>query len=220
MIKKYLCSKLKHVRVIWLTNSSQVFFYLIKEEQMKTKRDWKTVLIPTVLIPLLLLNMILMVAKIQTGITEDDLKRLEIAKKENTIVFFWGELWRFTTKTRKEQKEQSWLSVQDAKGSEQTFRTKKTALSAMVTGTYGPALLAGYGQNIPNTLFYTEEQMKIIIEQKQVYGKTLFYPVCQTAQIFSSLTKTRTLDRYSLQKIKSLGYSIEVKHQEEPWLSI
>jgi len=56
---------------------------------MKTKRDWTTVLIPTVLIPLLLFNMILMVAKIQTGITEDDLKRLEIAKKENRIVFFW-----------------------------------------------------------------------------------------------------------------------------------
>lgn len=62
--------------------------------------------------------------------------------------------------------------------------------------------------------------MKIIIEQKQVYGKTMYYPVCETAQIFSSLTKTRTLDRYSLQKIKSLGYSIEVKHPEEPWLSI
>lgn len=59
-----------------------------------------------------------------------------------------------------------------------------------------------------------EEQMKIIIEQKQVYGKTLFYPVCQTAQIFSSLTKTRTLDRFQLQKIKSLGYSIELKQQE------
>jgi len=59
---------------------------------MKTKRDWTTVLIPTVLMPLLLLNMILMVAKIQTGITEDDLKRLEIAKKENRIVFFWEAL--------------------------------------------------------------------------------------------------------------------------------
>jgi len=59
---------------------------------MKTKRDWTTVLIATVLIPLLLLNMILMAAKIQTGITEDDLKRLEIAKKENRIVFFWEEL--------------------------------------------------------------------------------------------------------------------------------
>ena len=56
--------------------------------------------------------------------------------------------------------------------------------------------------------------MKIIIEQKQVYGKTLFYPVCQTAQIFSSLTKTRTLNRFQLQKIQGLGYSIELKQQE------
>jgi hypothetical protein len=59
-----------------------------------------------------------------------------------------------------------------------------------------------------------EEQMKIIIEQKQVYGKTLFYPVCQTAKIFSDLTRTKTLDRSQLQKIKSLGYSIELKQQE------
>jgi len=33
-----------------------------------------------------------MATKIQTGITEDDLKRLEIAKKENRIVFFWEAL--------------------------------------------------------------------------------------------------------------------------------
>ena len=56
--------------------------------------------------------------------------------------------------------------------------------------------------------------MKIIIERKQVYGKTLFYPVCQTAEIFSSLTKTRTLDQFQLKKIKSLGYTIELKQQE------
>ena len=64
--------------------------------------------------------------------------------------------------------------------------------------------------------------MKIIIEQKQVYGKTLYYPICETAQIFSSLTKTRTLDRFQLQKIKSLGYSIELKQQELEviWVSI
>ncbi|MFZ8903912.1 MAG: hypothetical protein ACO20I_08250 [bacterium] len=59
--------------------------------------------------------------------------------------------------------------------------------------------------------------MKIIIEQKQVYGKTLFYPVCETAQIFSDLTRTKTLDRSQLQKIKSLGYSIELKQPEVSW---
>lgn len=61
---------------------------------MRTKQrtDWAMVLIPAVLVTLLLVNMVLMVAKIQTGITEDDRKRLEIAKKENRIVFFWEEL--------------------------------------------------------------------------------------------------------------------------------
>ena len=59
--------------------------------------------------------------------------------------------------------------------------------------------------------------MKIIIEQKQVYGKTMFYPVCQTAQIFSDLTRTKTLDRFQLQKIQGLGYSIELKQPEVSW---
>ncbi len=59
---------------------------------MKPKRDWAMVLIPSILIPLLLINMVLMVTKIQTGVTEDDRKRAQIAKEENRIVFFWEEL--------------------------------------------------------------------------------------------------------------------------------
>lgn len=61
---------------------------------MRTKQrtDWAMILIPVVLLTLLLINMVLMVAKIQTGITDEDRKRLEIAKKENRIVFFWEEL--------------------------------------------------------------------------------------------------------------------------------
>ena len=59
---------------------------------METKRNWTRILIPSVLIPLLLINMVLMVAKIQTGITENDRKRAQIAKEENRIVFFWEEL--------------------------------------------------------------------------------------------------------------------------------
>ena len=58
--------------------------------------------------------------------------------------------------------------------------------------------------------------MKIIIEQKQVYGKTLYYPVCETAQIFSNLTRTKTLDRFQLQKIKDLGFDI---HGKDPYLT-
>jgi len=59
--------------------------------------------------------------------------------------------------------------------------------------------------------------VKIIIEQKQVYGKTLYYPICETAQIFSDLTRTKTLDRFQLQKIQGLGYSIELKQPEVSW---
>ena len=58
----------------------------------KQKTDWAMILIPAVLVTMLLINMVLMVAKVQTGFTDDDRKRLEIAKKENRIVFFWEEL--------------------------------------------------------------------------------------------------------------------------------
>lgn len=59
----------------------------------KQRKDWAMVLIPAVLVTLLLINMVLMVVKIQTGITEDDRKRAQIAKEENRIVFFWEEPW-------------------------------------------------------------------------------------------------------------------------------
>lgn len=53
--------------------------------------------------------------------------------------------------------------------------------------------------------------MKILVQIKNVYGNELFYPACEDAKRFALLTNSKTLTRSSLQIIKNLGYTIEVK---------
>ena len=52
--------------------------------------------------------------------------------------------------------------------------------------------------------------MKIQVYIKKVYGNSLAYPVCKTAQAFSSLTGNKTLSRHELTIIKTMGYDIDV----------
>ena len=53
--------------------------------------------------------------------------------------------------------------------------------------------------------------MKTIkIEQRDVYGNRVFYPVCDNAKAFATIAKSKTLTRDTLQKIKALGYEIQV----------
>lgn len=56
--------------------------------------------------------------------------------------------------------------------------------------------------------------MKIIIKKKSVYGKDLYYPLCENSKIFANLTDSKTLTLYSLQLIKQLGYEIEVEQDK------
>jgi len=56
--------------------------------------------------------------------------------------------------------------------------------------------------------------MKIIVEIKTVYGEQKVYPVCSNAQVFADIAGTKTLTEYTLNKIKALGYSIEVQQVE------
>ena len=51
--------------------------------------------------------------------------------------------------------------------------------------------------------------IKVII--KNVYGNELIYPACETSQMFARLTGTKTLSRYAISIIKTLGYSVEVQ---------
>ena len=56
--------------------------------------------------------------------------------------------------------------------------------------------------------------MKITVEARDVYGTTKYYPICDRAKFFASMAKTKTLTLYTLEKIKALGYEIEVKTKE------
>ena len=56
--------------------------------------------------------------------------------------------------------------------------------------------------------------MKVTVEIKEVYGKELIYPVCEKAQTFAMLAKKKTLDRNDIQKIKFLGFEVELKQKE------
>ncbi len=54
--------------------------------------------------------------------------------------------------------------------------------------------------------------MKIMtIELKNVYGKPMAFPVCETAKLFSKLTGRKTFSLSDIKTIKQLGYTVAVK---------
>ena len=52
--------------------------------------------------------------------------------------------------------------------------------------------------------------MKIDVYYKNVYGNDLCYPACYNAVIFTELAGQKTLSAYTLARIKSLGYEVNV----------
>jgi hypothetical protein len=54
--------------------------------------------------------------------------------------------------------------------------------------------------------------MQVIkVEIKQVYGVERIYPACDISKKLNSLMMSKTFNRNDIEKIKSLGYKIEVK---------
>lgn len=51
----------------------------------------------------------------------------------------------------------------------------------------------------------------IRVQIKIVYGNELIYPVCEAAQLFTALTRKKSLDRHDIQLIKDLGYEVIVE---------
>jgi hypothetical protein len=51
----------------------------------------------------------------------------------------------------------------------------------------------------------------IKIKQRDQYGAPVFHPVCDNAQRFARIARTKTLTPDALQLIKALGYQIEVQ---------
>lgn len=52
--------------------------------------------------------------------------------------------------------------------------------------------------------------MLVSIKERNVYGNTLLYPNNETAQKFADLVNKKTFTTIDLEKIKSLGYQIEL----------
>jgi hypothetical protein len=55
---------------------------------------------------------------------------------------------------------------------------------------------------------------KITIERRDQYGAPVFHPVCEQAQLFARIAKTKTLTPETLRAIKSLGYQLEIIHPQ------
>ena len=51
---------------------------------------------------------------------------------------------------------------------------------------------------------------KIQVRVTTKYGKELIYPVCTKAELFAEIAGSTTLTRKVIDKIKALGYEVEV----------
>ena len=53
--------------------------------------------------------------------------------------------------------------------------------------------------------------MELTIEAKDVYGRTLYYPACKRSELFAQLTNKTTLTPETLEIVKKMGYTINMK---------
>jgi hypothetical protein len=60
--------------------------------------------------------------------------------------------------------------------------------------------------------------MKLIVKIESKYGRTLIYPVNDTAKTFAELINQKTLGPDHVTLIKTLGYEIEIEHPKLPVL--
>lgn len=59
------------------------------------------------------------------------------------------------------------------------------------------------------------EQKEITIKSKDVYGRTLYYPACEKAQLFAQLIGKKTLTPETIEIVEELGYTINI--QQPTW---
>jgi Flp pilus assembly CpaE family ATPase len=55
--------------------------------------------------------------------------------------------------------------------------------------------------------------MEVIIEIKEVYGNTLYYPLCDNGKTFAEIAGKKTLTKEIISMIKTLGYAIQIKQK-------
>lgn len=57
--------------------------------------------------------------------------------------------------------------------------------------------------------------MNIQVEVKNVYGKQIVYPICETAQLLAKLANQKSFTPSTIITIRALGYSIELVQSKE-----
>jgi hypothetical protein len=63
------------------------------------------------------------------------------------------------------------------------------------------------------TTFEPEPTMTITVKIRYVYGNRTIYPVCAQAELFAQIAGSKTLPFWVIDKIKRLGYAVEVEQE-------
>jgi len=53
---------------------------------------------------------------------------------------------------------------------------------------------------------------QIVILAKEVYGKQMLYPACDTSRLFAAIADRTTLSEVNIRRIMQLGYEVTVIH--------
>jgi len=61
---------------------------------------------------------------------------------------------------------------------------------------------------LPSDGFFEDWNFDFMVEARQVYGKELYYPANDRAEIFLKLTGKKTFDKYELKIIQEVGYNV------------
>lgn len=54
--------------------------------------------------------------------------------------------------------------------------------------------------------------MTLTLKQRDIYGKTTFYPSCDKSNVFASMLRQKTLTTKDLSNIELLGFTIHITH--------
>ena len=53
---------------------------------------------------------------------------------------------------------------------------------------------------------------QIVILAKEVYGRQMLYPACDTSRLFAAIADRATLSETNIRRIRQLGYEVTVTH--------
>lgn len=53
---------------------------------------------------------------------------------------------------------------------------------------------------------------QIVLLAREIYGKVLFYPVCDNSKVFAAIADQITLSESNIRRIKQLGYEVTVTY--------